>query len=147
MQGAAERWLARNAAGVKLIRSGTEWGRDAAVCACTGLVSCLPALEDIMLCLAGPIDTDDLGSLLEALARCPRLRALDLRVIDREVYWEDFHDDDDNMIYPSPDLSAFAKLRGLTKLALSCSDVACGETSIHPCTLAGMVGALVSLNG
>ena len=42
---AARRWLARNAAGVKLVRNWTK----AAAPACASLVSCLPALEDVEL--------------------------------------------------------------------------------------------------
>ena len=104
----ARRWLERYAAGVKLIRSQTE----AAASACTILVSCLPALEDVALCLPASLDPEDLSSLLEALACCPRLRALDLALSDVE-----------RKDVPHPLMSgcapAFAQLRSLTKLALS----------------------------
>ena len=105
---AARRWLARYAAGVKLIRSRAE----AAAWACLSLVSCLPALEDVELCLPASLDSEELSCLLEALAWCPRLKALDLRVTD--------HEGDD---VPQPIMvgcaPAFAKLRSLTSLALS----------------------------
>ena len=71
---AARRWLARNAGGVKLVRTPTSMEALGWI----GLVSCLPALQDVTLTLTRPLKTDDLGCLLEALARCPRLRALDL---------------------------------------------------------------------
>ena len=45
--------------------------------ACASLVTCLPALEDVSLWLC-PLNKDDLWCLLEALAWCPRLKALDL---------------------------------------------------------------------
>ena len=109
---AARRWLARNAAGVKLVRTPT--GMEAS--AWTSLVSCLPALQDITLKLTRPLMTDDLGCLLEALAQCTRVKAMDLStgqdritsVADLDLFW-----------WPFPDAAAFAKLRGLTKLTLS----------------------------
>ncbi len=61
---AARRWLARSAAGLRLIRSPTQ----AAAAACMSLVSCLPALEEVQLYLCGPVVPNDLGCLLEALA-------------------------------------------------------------------------------
>ena len=64
----ARRWLARNAAGVKLIRSQT----DASASACVSLVSFLPALEGVDLSFCNPVFANDLGCLLEALAWCPR---------------------------------------------------------------------------
>ena len=42
---AAKRWLARNAAGLKRIRSQASWQAEA----CISLVSCLPTLEDVNL--------------------------------------------------------------------------------------------------
>ena len=70
---AAKHWLARHAAGVKLIRTPlTSWTASA----CAGLVSCLPALETVELIVS--LDAHDLGCLLEALAWCPCLRSLDL---------------------------------------------------------------------
>ena len=128
---AARRWLARNAAGVKLVRSRP----CKAASACISLVSCLPALEDVLLSLDAPLVKDDLGCLLEALAGCPCLRALDLSTVQLgdtgdkiDVYW------------PFPDAATFAKLRCLTKLALSfrAADQFC---------LADMVSALVPLTG
>ena len=55
--------------------------RLAAAAACKSLVACLPALEDAELRLLG---SEDLGSLLEALAGCPCLTALNLHVVDEE---------------------------------------------------------------
>ena len=46
------------------------------------LVSYLPALQDLRLPLNAPLIKDELGCLLEALALCPRLRALDLSTLD-----------------------------------------------------------------
>ena len=71
---AARRWLARNAAGVKSVRT---WN-CAPASVCVSLVSCLPALEDVDLSQAEPATANDSGSLLETLAWCPRLRALKL---------------------------------------------------------------------
>ena len=121
---AARRWLARNAAGVKLVRSCA----DVDPLACTALVPCLPALEDMRLCSDWRTTGDDLGCLLEALAWCPRLRALDLYV------WVSGRHG------AFPGASAFAKLTSLTKLSL-----AFGEDD--PCTMAEVVGALVPLAG
>ena len=102
------------------------------------LISCLPALEDVRLCLPATLVPDDVGCLLEALAWLPRLRALDLWVDERGgVAWNTF---DDEAVRPCPDTSAFAKLRSLTRLALSV-----GEADSY--TVAGVVGALVSLTG
>ena len=127
---AARRWLVRSAAGLRLIRSQTE----AAAAACTSLVSCLPALEEVQLYLCGPVVPNDLGGLLEALAWCPRLRVLDLDMdsngINEEyedVYWS----------FPAP---ALAKLSSLTSLGLSFD----GEDAY---TLAEVVGALAALTG
>ena len=102
----------RNAGDVKLVSTCT--GMEALVW--IGLVSCLPALQDVTLTLTRPLVRDDLGCLLEALAQCPRLKALDLStgqdritsVADLDLYW-----------WPFPDAAAFAKLRSLTKLTLS----------------------------
>ena len=129
--GAARRWLARNAAGVKLIRNQTE----TPALVCIRLVCCLPALEDVTLYLAGPLPPDILRCLLEALAWCPRLRALDLSMYDFGI---DEADEDEN--WPFPDASVFAELRGLTKLALHFS-------LLDAYTLADAVGALVPLTG
>ena len=126
---AARRWLARNAAGViKLTNHRVEAPE------CTSLISCLPALENVWLTLSGPLIEDDLGCLLEALAGCPRLRALDLRVDHcRETESEDIY-------WPFPDAAAFAKLRSLMKLALSFEE----EDGF---VLADIVSALTPLTG
>ena len=129
---AARRWLARNAAGAKLIFSETT----AAATACTSLVLCLPALEGVRVCLPGLLRSGDLGCLLEALSLCPRLRALDLYMVDR---WGDAKRME---LYPATGCApAFAKLRGLTKLALSFG------IEDPTCLLKSMVRALVSLTG
>ena len=123
----------RNAGRVKLIRTRTV-GMEASVW--IGLVSCLPALQDVQLSLTTPLIRDALGCLLEALARCPRIRALDLDtgeydvrdVADKTSYW------------PFPGAATFAKLHSLTKLtlALKKEDRFC---------LADIVSGLVPLTG
>ena len=109
----ARRWLARNAAGVKLVHG----YRLAAASACTNLVACLPALEDVRLRLPA---SEDLGNLLEALAWCPRLTALDLCIDDEgdddadvDPYSYEYDEEDMRRF---PDAPAFAKLHSLTKL-------------------------------
>ena len=133
---AARRWLARNAAGVKIIHKDSNIHSDsnAKASGCASLLSCLPALERVTLNLRLLI-RDDLGCLLEALAWCPRLTALDLCV---EMFQSGQGDDEQH--WPFPYASAFAKLSSLTKLAL-----AFGQE--EPCTLAAVVGALVPLTG
>ena len=69
---AARRWLARNAAGVKLVRIALAFEPLESMM----LVSCLPALEQVDFPLARPPESDELGCLLEVLAWCPRLNAL-----------------------------------------------------------------------
>ena len=127
---AARRWLARNAADVKLVR--THSGSDAV--ACTSLVSCLPALQDITLHVTGINVEEDLGCLLEALAWCPHLRALDLSTALLDTTYEI------DTCWPFPDAAAFAKLRSLTKLAFSFRED--GQFC-----LADVVSALVPLTG
>ena len=126
---AAKRWLARSAAGVKLLRSNA----DAEALAYASLVSCLPALEDVSLSPRASLSVDQ-GRLLEALALCPRLRALDLFIciVGR-------HRDGDPLdLFPGA--SAYANLSSLTKLSL-----AFGNFNRYP--LADVVGALVPLAG
>ena len=127
---AAKRWLRRNAAGVKLVRTCTA----ATITVCMNLVFCLPALEDVELTVSKPLKQNDLRSLLEALAGCPHLRALDLSMeaCTYESY-EDTH-------WHSSCASAFAKLSSLTKLAL-----AFDEEDVAPNTSVELVGALASL--
>ena len=136
---AARRWLARNAAGTKVLRRDPGTFYDCMdIPAYISLVSCLPALEDVRLCLPETLVPDDVGCLLEALACLPRLRALDLWVDERcGVAWDTFESD---AVPPCPDTSAFTKLRSLTKLRLSVGEA-------HSYTVAGVVGALVSLTG
>ena len=102
------------------------------------LVSCLPALEDFGLGLPERLLLRFLGYLLEALASCPRLKALNLHVNvgGHSVGSYDGGDEAGR----SPDLSAFAKLRSLTKLVLFLGNA-------EPYSLADVVGALVSLTG
>ena len=106
-----------------------------------GLVSCLPALQDVTLTLTRPLMRDELGRLLEALARCPGLTALDLSAGQKRIMnvADDFEDFDLNW-WRFPDAAAFAKLRSLTKLALCFSE----EDGYF---LADIVGALVPLTG
>ena len=99
---------------------------------CASLVSCLPALERVVLVLS-LLTRDDLGGLLEALAWCPRLRALDLSV-------ECFASSEGDLHWPLPYASAFAKLSSLTTLGLEFDEE-------KPFTLADVVGALVPLTG
>ena len=128
---AARRWLARNAAGVKRIHSRAYMEASAH----TSLVSCLPALERVVLCLE-PLRRDELACLLEALAWCPRLRQLDLTI----EYDHGKNEQGEDVQGPFPDASAFAKLSSLTQLSL-----AFNEGTLH--TLARFVGALVPLTG
>ena len=104
----AKRWLAHGAPSVKIIRNGT----GAAAPACTSLVSCLPAVEQVELYLRAQVGHEDLGCLLEALAGCPHLKALELRMYlphdgepCQDLYW----------LFPAP---ALAQLGSLTSLAL-----------------------------
>ena len=126
---AARRWLARNAAGVARIRSQEQ----AAASACTSLVCCLPALEQVELRLYGPLVPGDLGSLLEALSWMPRLRALNLHITCSLA-------DVDEDMEPIPDVRAFTKLRSLTKLALAFDEA-------DPCIVPDVADALAPLTG
>ena len=129
---AARRWLARNAAGVKAIRSHTQM----AASACTSLVLCLPALEDVNLSLPGLLEPDDLGCLLEALSWRRGLRVLNLSWIDEE------DEAADDAIYPATHCApAFAKLRGLTKLTLNFG------VEDREYAMIKVVGALAALTG
>lgn len=105
-------------------------------------VSCLPALESVDPILLTPLVPRELGCLLEALAWCPRLRALDLLSYGGEDAMFKVKVDDP---HPVPFLAsgcalAFAKLRSLTKLSLTFGD----EDLI---ALADVVNALVPLTG
>lgn len=124
---AARRWLARNAATVSRIRSDILYVASA----CTSLVSCLPALEHVELCLDF-VKSKDLDCLVEVLAWCPRLGTVDLYVVGREG------DDRAQLFRKAP---AFAKLHSLTKLALCFSDAEADHA------LANVVDALASLTG
>ena len=131
---AARRWLARSAAGVKLLSVYRSNGVRASICA--SLVASLPALESVSLGLC-PLVRGNLGCLLEALASCLGLRALTLCVQRFEC-----GEGDDDMHGPFPYASAFAKLSRLTKLALTLA-----FHKEEPCGLADIVGALVPLTG
>ena len=81
--------------------------------ACASLVSCLPALEFIELNLPWSLYTTDVGSLLEALAWCPRLTVLNLWMTD---------DEGDETMQSPPLLDywpTFGGLRSLAHLGLS----------------------------
>ena len=111
-----------------------------AAAAYTRLVACLPALEHIDLGLDRPLT--DLGCLLEALAWCPRLKSLEIAMLDRT---DDDGDVDDAAPHNFPALGcapAFAKLRSLTKLALSF-----GSGEADPATYSTLVDALAPLSG
>ena len=128
---AARRSLARSAADVKLIRNQTK----AAAPACTSLVSSLPALEVVDLDLSGPVVREDLGSLLEALAWCPRLEALKLNMwctYERDSSKQDLF----VQPFPAPALAALSSLAWLDLCFDYMDDYA----------LAGVVGALVPLS-
>ena len=128
----ARRWLARNAAGVKVIRSQTV----AAAAVCSSLVACLPALEHVELRLPGALCPGALGCLLQGLAMCPRLRALDLRVVDPATDVDDMA----YQVFAGPGMPSFAELRGLTKLDLSFGGA-------DPFTIEALVDGLMSLTG
>ena len=134
---AARRWLARNAAAVKVftcrfIHERTFTNIPTYMC----LILCLPALEKVKLRVPRPLVPRDLDCLLEALAWLPRLRALAVSRADADVRTSS----DNEASQPCPDTSAFAKLRGLTRLALTF-----GRADTY--TVAGVVDALVSLTG
>ena len=127
----AKRWLARNAASVKRIRCDD----NPEASACVSLVSCLPALEHVDLCLAGPLENNDLGCLLETLTWCPRLSALSLCVDCVNP-----REGGDDLQSPFPAGSAFTRLSSLASLGLTL------DSEIHY-TVAEVLGALVSLTG
>ena len=128
---AARRWLASNAAGVKVIR--THDDTDEAASAWIGLVACLPALERATLRLDGGLAAEKLTCLLEALAWCPRLEELVLYVCLTKG-------EGDIGTQLSPEVPSFAVLRSLTSLTLAFW----GEA---PPNLVDVVDALVSLVG
>ena len=137
----ARRWLARYAAGVKLVRSPPLNTVTWTTPACAGLVSCLPALETAALQVPEPLDGEDFGRLLEALACCTRLTALHLCMTPCAM------DGKGRLIVcVGSDTPAFAKLhslaklRGLTKLGL-----AFGMYDYPP--LADVVDAISPLTG
>ena len=80
---------------------------------------------------------EDLGSLLEALAWCPRLRALDLYMSGgiQFIPGSDYAYEEAYVPFPAP---ALANLSSLTSLGLSFDDN-------DSCSLADVVGALVAL--
>ena len=102
-------------------------------------MSCLPALQDLRLPLNTPLIKDELGCLLEALALCPRLRALELYTLDE--FTRDVADvADEDLFWPFHDAAAFAKLHSLTTLTLSFQRQ-------DRFSLADIVSALVPLTG
>ena len=84
------------------------------------MVSCLPALEHVELFLREPLTRDDLGCLLEALAGCPRLSSLEIFMFNSTDEDGDVADDAPQSFPVLGCAHAFAKLRSLTKLDLSC---------------------------
>ena len=90
------------------------------------------------MCLSRPLTSDDLGSLLEALARCRSLRALNLRA----TYCEPTHA---RQPFPASGCPAFAKLHRLTKLEFFFS---MGRSVLgHPIPLTSIVSPLGALTG
>ena len=126
----------------------------AAAPACTILVAGLPALEDVKLSLPAW----ELGSLLEALAGRPRLRALDLRIEDEYEYPADAWSYPDSCFEANgalkgsdvpkrfTDAPAFAKLHSLTKLALSLNKETV-DCEVYSHVVSDIVTALVPLTG
>ena len=144
----ARRWLARSAAGLRLIRN----QRLAAASACTSLVACLPGLEHVELKIGGPEVRGDLGCLLQALAWCPRLRSLSLTMHNGDTTEEvaipslimrnDDTTEEVDMLSPFP-APALARLSSLTSLLLHLDR----QCFFPHYTLADVVGALVPLTG
>lgn len=91
----------------------------AAASAWKSLVSCLPALEAVELRLPESLQAADMGCLLEALAWLPRLTTLELCMMNDGLYADVWYDEEGNAPKRFPDAPAFAKLQGLTKLALA----------------------------
>ena len=144
---AARRWLARNAAAVRFLA--VTWYATATALACTSLVTCLPALEHVDLSPLRPMVPKDLERLLEALASCPRLGALCLRLTQHTVNPSRSMCDESKypIVHTSmpnlgmvQSLAPFAKLRSLTKVSLYF-----GHRDFYP--LPNVVGALASLTG
>ena len=131
----AKNWLARNAVGVKVL---CNYCGGSQASACTSLISFLPALKNVTLYLYPLLRLrDDLGCLLEALAGCPRLKALNLSVQGFVA-----GEGDNDLHWPFPYAHSFSnsKMSSLTRLTLTFYKEA-------PCTLADVVGALVPLTG
>ena len=110
---AARRWLARNAADIHSIAN--DWSQ--VPLALTSLVSCLPALQRVKLCLPEFLSSDELRCLLEALSWCPNLNALKLFMISKGNEEED--QEEETPFPVSGCAPAFAKLRSLTELMFS----------------------------
>ena len=98
------------------------------------LVSRLQALESVDLLLRYLLVPNDLGCLLEALASCPSLKALALRVATP------YGQGGPEASWASAGMPALANLRSLTKLNL-------GFRIPVPYTLTDVVGGLVHLTG
>lgn len=135
----ARRWLARHAAGVKHICCSRTAVVRWTAAACTGLVSCLPALQTVALILPDSLVPDDLGCLLDALAWCTRLRALQLCV-------EHPFCEDDQAVQPVTDVRALEKLRSLAKLRIL-TKLALIFGANDPYVLPDVVDALVPVTG
>ena len=92
----------------------------------------MPALQDVDLSRTEPATADDSGSLLEALAWCPRLRALNLCI--RLDYGEN------GALRRFPVVPALARLHGLTKLELSVMHLDSPTLDSVACALASLPG-------
>ena len=125
----AKRWLARYAAGATRCRIQCD---DAALASgCMTLITCLPALAEVVLDLPNWLASDILDCMLQALAWCSGLRDLNLCL---------YSDGDDDVLYAFPAAPAFGLLRSLTKLELTFDQ---GDTY----ALANVAGALLPLTG
>ena len=146
---AARHWLARNAAAVKTFTCSFEYEFVYTnIPTYVSLVSCLPALETVDLCLPEATAPNESGCLLKALSRLPRLRTLVLSHEDPGCGQAEDYDEgyESNSSAEEADTSDFATLRSLTKLALSFNEAdAC--SMYFTCSVANVVTALVSLTG
>ena len=111
----------------------------------------MPAgLKHVELHLLGSLVLENLDCLLEALARCPRLRALDLCISGKRVDGGGSSSEDeawawsdgDDRLKLFPDARALAKLPTLTRLALRYKG-----HKVYASIFAGVASSLVSLTG
>lgn len=119
---AAKQWLASNAGAIKVFTCTFYFSETYTnIPTYVSLVSCMPALETVELCLPGSTTPNDLGCLLKGLSCLPSLRTLVLSDTDpvSDEADEDDEGDDLSSDATEADTSDFAKMRSLTKLALS----------------------------